>query len=146
MEYIFFYGNVPCRENVIIEGATLGTLITKTAKRAKSEVMTRLIGQNVPIGTLIHSITATHTGLPDRMRLIRNSIARGSDLRATVTNYAILLYTAKTHPDLSPAKPCRISCRNAGGLISMTGTTNVRRFIVISSLYISGFFRPLGLF
>ena len=121
-------------------------LVAGATGQTGRNIVKQLVQKNIPVKALVRNLEQAKEILPSEAELVVGDVLKPETLTTAIADCTVLLCATGASPSLNPTGPYQIDFQGTKNLVDAAKQSDVKHFVIVSSLCVSKFFHPLNLF
>ncbi len=109
-------------------------------------IVQELVKRQIPVRALVRNLDTARAILPTEVELIVGDVLDLRSISKAIGDSTVILCATGAKPSLDPRGPYQVDYEGTKNLVDAAKSSNIDRFVFVSSLCVSKFFHPLNLF
>jgi uncharacterized protein YbjT (DUF2867 family) len=121
-------------------------LVAGATGQTGRRIVEQLVERQIPVRAMVRDRTRAQEILPAAAEIVVGDVLEPSTIRRAIADCTVVLSATGATPSLNPFDPYRIDYEGTKNLVDVAKASQIKHFVMVSSLCTSQFFHPLNLF
>jgi uncharacterized protein YbjT (DUF2867 family) len=109
-------------------------------------IVQQLTVRNIPVRALVRDRERAQAILPVSAEIVQGDVLEPETLKQAFSDCTVVLCATGASPSLNPLGPYQVDYEGTKNLVDAANTSQIKHFVLVSSLCTSQLFHPLNLF